>query len=472
MKKIGMILLAFLIFFSSFDLKVFADVTPYNKDHTKIVLRSLGERMGIMWTNESLEATSNYLITKAHIEERDNHSVKQKAQMLADWSNYIKNTNFVDGVATAFMGPEEWYDGMHSIYEAMQDIKLDEPMEMYAPNGCMSPHPNQPIPDGAVFFVEVKLQSSNNPRIYYFDKVMRYATMKNGHAFLPDTDGIRGMYLYPWQGNLENWRSSGGFETMGSNVWQVPESTFKLVSYGAVNSDNMCMMNLEPSQIINGDYIEGDLITNINNYGNTKITTNMPIKYSNVINNYNYDEPLNSGLTKEEIFDLFKEMNEEEPDEPEPLPEPENKPEGSSWWEWLISPISKAIEGLGTLLSSVITALADLVTAIGDLLISLVVPDGEVLTEQFGSVKDTFDNKIPIINQLNDFFRQVSESTINETKPTFDVNIPEEWGGGTFPIIDFTVYDQYRDWVLNFIRFIAWFVFLKRLYNRLPRIIY
>lgn len=130
-------------------------------------------------------------------------------------------------------------------------------------------------------------------------------------------------------------------------------------------------------------------------------------------------------------------------------------PSGSSWWKWLLKPI------------------LDFISGIGDFLLKMLVPTNADMTGAFNGISDSFKAKIPIADQLGTFFTGIKGTTHDDTqKPTFKVTMPAQYGGGTFDLIDFSYFDDYRDWVLNFIRFSAWFVFLRRLYNRIPKMIY
>ena len=103
--------------------------------------------------------------------------------------------------------------------------------------------------------------------------------------------------------------------------------------------------------------------------------------------------------------------------------------------------------------------------------IALVPSDGFFLN-YVTEIKEAFFGKIPIFTQLFDFFTTVMDISVNGGKPKFEVTFPDSYGGGTYSIIDFSMFDEYRVFIFNFIRFTAWFFFLKRLFRMLPYVVY
>lgn len=152
-------------------------------------------------------------------------------------------------------------------------------------------------------------------------------------------------------------------------------------------------------------------------------------------------------------------------------PEPEDKPAGSSWWDWLLSPLIKLIELMKAAIDGLVDIVKGLAKAIADAIGAIFVPSEGFFNGFFDEIKLTWDSKIPITGQLSDFMNTVKSSSGDASRPVIEVDLPERYGGVTVSIIDFSYFEQYRDWILNFIRFFAWFVFLKKLFARLPRII-
>ena len=171
-------------------------------------------------------------------------------------------------------------------------------------------------------------------------------------------------------------------------------------------------------------------------------------------------------------------------------PAPDGEPEGAAWWQWLLKPLFDLLGKIVDSIKAVVTAILDFFSPLWNLLqsivdgvlgivdklvqalINLFVPSGDFFQTFFGDIKAKWDSKIPIIGQLQGFFEQVDSGSTGGAAPTFEISLPDNLGGGTFKIIDFSYYEDYRVWILNFIRFAAWFVFLKRLYARIPRMIY
>jgi hypothetical protein len=137
--------------------------------------------------------------------------------------------------------------------------------------------------------------------------------------------------------------------------------------------------------------------------------------------------------------------------------EPPDKPAGSSWWEWLLKPLM---------------AIGDFFKNIFEWLLGLVVPSDGFFQGMFDDSFSDFNAKMPVIDQLSTFFTSVKSVSTEGTIPKFEMTMPPSFGGGTFNIIDFKLFTDYRTLILNIIRFISWFVFLKRLYARIPRMIY
>jgi hypothetical protein len=137
--------------------------------------------------------------------------------------------------------------------------------------------------------------------------------------------------------------------------------------------------------------------------------------------------------------------------------EPVDAPAGSSWWKWLLKPLA---------------AIGDFFKNILSFLLSLVVPSSGFFQGMFDDSFADFNAKMPVIDQLSTFFTSVKSVATEGTIPKFEMTMPPSFGGGTFNIIDFKLFTDYRTLILNIIRFISWFVFLKRLYGRIPKMIY
>lgn len=159
-------------------------------------------------------------------------------------------------------------------------------------------------------------------------------------------------------------------------------------------------------------------------------------------------------------------------------------------WDWLkgiLQSILDAIKavagavvaGLTGLLENIIGAInavkeivSGLVVALIDALVAVFVPSDGYFVNFFKDIKTAYDAKIPIVGQIFAFLQAIKESTFGQNIPAFLVELPEKYGGGIYKIINFEYFTDYRSLILNFIRFTAWFIFIKRLWNRLPKVVY
>jgi hypothetical protein len=100
------------------------------------------------------------------------------------------------------------------------------------------------------------------------------------------------------------------------------------------------------------------------------------------------------------------------------------------------------------------------------------VPSDGFVTEKFESLKSTFLSKIPVLQQILDLFATIKATQYGTKPQDITVTMPIQYGGMTYSVINFDYFSQYRNLILNFIRYSAWFYFLKKTYKRLPSIIY
>lgn len=83
---------------------------------------------------------------------------------------------------------------------------------------------------------------------------------------------------------------------------------------------------------------------------------------------------------------------------------------------------------------------------------------------------DSFTQKFIFYDNILDAFEQIENlSEGSATAPTFKVTVPQKYGGGTYSIIDFSMFTDYRVYVLNFSRCIMWFFFIKGIFRSLPK---
>lgn len=65
------------------------------------------------------------------------------------------------------------------------------------------------------------------------------------------------------------------------------------------------------------------------------------------------------------------------------------------------------------------------------------------------------------------FSNLLGYNNYGETLPVFSIN----YEGQNLNIIDFSIFVNYRGWLHGIILTIAWFCYIKKLYNKLPEII-
>lgn len=100
------------------------------------------------------------------------------------------------------------------------------------------------------------------------------------------------------------------------------------------------------------------------------------------------------------------------------------------------------------------------------------VPSDGFVAEKFESLKSTLLSKIPLLQQIADLFETIKATQFGTKPQAITVTMPIQYGGQTYSVINFDYFSQYRTLILNFVRYSAWFFFLKKTYKRLPSIIY
>ena len=105
----------------------------------------------------------------------------------------------------------------------------------------------------------------------------------------------------------------------------------------------------------------------------------------------------------------------------------------------------------------------------------LFVPRPEFLKANVSALYTIIEQKVPLLNDLILIVKGMAENIIIievNTPPEFKINMPEKWGGFEAKIIDFSTFVPYRFFIVNIIRAIAWYYFIKRLLNKMPTLIY
>lgn len=105
----------------------------------------------------------------------------------------------------------------------------------------------------------------------------------------------------------------------------------------------------------------------------------------------------------------------------------------------------------------------------------LFVPRSEYLSNVITFTRDKIEEKIPFLNDVI----YMSVGLVNTIRgidvkepPSFVISLPQQYGGKSVKIIDFTFFIQYRNYIIGFIRAIAWFFFVRKLMKKLPEVVY
>lgn len=105
-----------------------------------------------------------------------------------------------------------------------------------------------------------------------------------------------------------------------------------------------------------------------------------------------------------------------------------------------------------------------LIELLGNLLKWLFVPE----QSSFEDLQEKFNTKFAFVNQIKQMFSNLlGFNDYSETLPTFSIN----YEGQNLNIIDFSLFTNYRVWLHGIILSIAWFCYIRKLYNKLPQLI-
>ena len=135
------------------------------------------------------------------------------------------------------------------------------------------------------------------------------------------------------------------------------------------------------------------------------------------------------------------------------------------------------MEGLSVPLQNIANGIKELKDNIIEILNfeRLFVPTEGYFEEFRTDIKEIFDNKFSFINEIRDFLAFIFSTPIldNPGPPEFKITLPGgKWGSGSVQIIDFSIFEDYRLFIINFMRVLLWIPFLIKLYKRLPSIVY
>lgn len=99
-----------------------------------------------------------------------------------------------------------------------------------------------------------------------------------------------------------------------------------------------------------------------------------------------------------------------------------------------------------------------------NLLKSLFVPE----TNPFTDLSSKFNEKFIFVSQIKDLINSLLGNVdYGNSTPSFNFT----WYGTTISIIDFSLFLEYRVWLHGIILAIAWYMFLHKLFKKLPGII-
>lgn len=142
--------------------------------------------------------------------------------------------------------------------------------------------------------------------------------------------------------------------------------------------------------------------------------------------------------------------------------------------------LANPIEALGQGFNSFVNTIGEIINYINPwheeffLRVALVPSEG-FLEEYVTDIKEMFDGRFTFISDLRDFLGNLFDAVVDPdpNPPEFEINLPGgKWGQGKVKIIDFSLFAQYRPFILNFFRVLLWIPFLMKLYRRLPQLIY
>jgi hypothetical protein len=105
----------------------------------------------------------------------------------------------------------------------------------------------------------------------------------------------------------------------------------------------------------------------------------------------------------------------------------------------------------------------------------LFVPRPEFIKANIEVMYEMIEQKIPLLNDLILIVKGMAESMLIvevNTPPEFKITMPQKWGGFEAKIIDFSMFVPYRFFIVNIIRAIAWYFYIKRLLRKMPTLIY
>ena len=135
----------------------------------------------------------------------------------------------------------------------------------------------------------------------------------------------------------------------------------------------------------------------------------------------------------------------------------------SSFVGGLLDGLVAPLEGVANALNNMWNSIKNIPQAISDKLEYLFVPSGD----KFNELKDKFDEKFGFIGQIMDLGEVIINATFGGSKPESNITLY----GGTYTIIDWDIYDDYRPYIHGIIVLLSYIVFIPKLIKRLPSVI-
>lgn len=135
----------------------------------------------------------------------------------------------------------------------------------------------------------------------------------------------------------------------------------------------------------------------------------------------------------------------------------------TSWFSGVLESLASPFESIAEGLSGVWQSVKNIPQAIADKLEYLFVPSGD----KFDELKDKFDEKFGFVGQIIDLGETIINATFGGSKPNSNITLY----GGTYTIIDWDIYDNYRTYIHGIIVLLSYIVFIPKLIKRLPSII-
>lgn len=100
------------------------------------------------------------------------------------------------------------------------------------------------------------------------------------------------------------------------------------------------------------------------------------------------------------------------------------------------------------------------------------IPKEGFFSEKFDKLNNIIFSKFPFIEQLENIINPNTFAvTYSTSAPNLSFTLPKKYGGGTYQLVNFDYFAQYKDFIFSFIRVMIWFPFAKWLYGRIPSLI-